>query len=79
VVKPWDIPATLCKTSSKTLAKDYNHGDARPIHTRLIFIWYAEERINIWDAGEERFFLQIDVSEHRVLDLRISGDGSKSF
>ena len=76
MVKTWDIPASLCKPSSKTPAKDYKHGD---INSRLVFVWYADERINIWNPEKGELLLQADVFKDKLLDLRISGKGSKIF
>jgi len=79
VVKTWDIPASFYKASSGSLGQDYKHGDIEPINSRLIFIWYGDEKINIWDPEKGKFLLQADISEDNLLDLRISGDGSKIF
>ena len=76
IVKTWDISADLCKTSSKISAKYSKHGD---INSRLIFVWYADEKINIWDAKKGELLLQADIPKYNVVDLRISRDGSKVF
>ena len=76
VVKTWDIPASLCKASSETPTKDYKPGN---IGSRVVFVWYAVESINIWDPEKGELLLQTNVSAHKILDLRISGDGSKIF
>ena len=74
VVKTWDIPVSLCKEPTKFLAEDY-----RLFNSRLVFVWYGDGRINIWNPEKGEFLLQEDVSEDHLLDLRISGDGSKIF
>jgi len=79
VVKIWDIPASLCKPLSKSQAEDYKLGDVKLINSRLVLVWYGDKKINIWDPEKGEFLLQADVSEHRLLDLRISGDRSKIF
>jgi len=79
VVKTWDIPARHCKASSGSLAQHYKHGDIELVNSRLIFVWYGGGEINIWDPKKEKFLLQVDISEDNLLDLRISGDGSKIF
>ena len=38
-----------------------------------------DEEISIWDAGKGGFLLQVNAPEDTILDLRISGDGSKLF
>jgi len=78
-VKTWDIPASLCEASSQTLAKDYKIGDIKLTNSRLVFVWYIDEKISIWDPEKEKFLLQKHIAGHKVLDLRISGDGSKIF
>ena len=79
MVKTWDIPTSLCKVSSKTPAKDYKHGDVKLINSQLVFVWYGDDKINIWDPEKGKFLLQTDILGHNVLDLRVSGDGSKIF
>ena len=79
VVKTWDIPTSLCKVSPKSTAEGYKHGDVKIINSRLVFVWHADEKINIWDPKKGKFLLQADIPGHNMLDLRISGDGSKIF
>jgi len=79
VVKTWDIPASLCKPLSKSQAEDYKLGDIKLINSRLILVWYGDEKINIWGPEKGKFLLQADVSEDKLLDLRISGDRSQIF
>jgi len=64
---------TSASPKGKTIAKDH-----KLINSRLVFVWYGDERINIWDP-EREFLLQEDVSGDHPLDIRISGDGSKIF
>ena len=78
-VKTWDIPAGLCKAPSKPPAEDYKHGDVKLINSRLVFIWYTDEKINIWDSEKGKTLLQADILGHNMLDIRVSGDGSKIF
>ena len=78
-MKSWDIPASDCKAPSQALAKYYRHGQTRLINNRLIFVWYMDKEISVWDAGKEEFLLQVNAPEDTIVDLRISGDGSKLF
>jgi len=78
-VKAWDIPTSLCKASSKTPAKDNKLGDVKLINSRLVFVWYMDEKISIWDPKKGKFLLQADITGCNILDLRISRDGSKIF
>ena len=79
VVKTWDIPASLCRASSKSLAEYYKDRNVKLIDSKLVFVWYRDEKISIWDPKKGKFLLQADVSESYLLDLRISWDGSKIF
>ena len=79
VVKTWDIPASLCKLSSESPVEDCKHEDVKLINSKLVFAWYRDGKVNIWDPEKGKYLLQVDISKHRLLDLRISGDGSKLF
>ena len=79
VVKTWDISTGLCKASFHTPAQDNNWRDAQLINGRLVFVWYSSGRIYIWDAGKGRLLQTVDASSNKVMDLKISGDGSKVF
>ena len=78
-VKTWDIPTSECKAPSQALTKYYRIRDTKLINNRLIFVWYMNEEISIWETGKEGFLLQVNAPEDTILDLRISGDGSKLF
>ena len=78
-VKTWDISASDCKAPSQALIKYYQNGYIRLINNKLIFVWYMDEEISVWDTGKEAFLLQVGAPEGTTLDLRISGDGSKLF
>ena len=78
-MKIWDIPTSDCKAPSQALAKYYRHGHTKLINNRLIFVWYMDEEVSIWDAGEEEFLLQLNAPKDTIVDLRISGDGSMLF
>ena len=76
-MKTWDISINDCKSPSQALAKYYRH--TKLINSRLIFVWYMDEEISVWDAGKEAFLLQVVAPEDTIVDLRISGDGCKLF
>ena len=78
-MKTWDIPTSDCKAPSQALAKYYRHSQTGLIDDRLIFVWYMDEEISVWDAGKGEFLLQANAPEDTIVDLRISGDGSKLF
>ena len=79
VVETWNIPASLCKASSKSPAEDYKQGDVKMINSKLVFVWYGDGKINIWDPEKGNFLLQADLPGKPLFDLRISGDGSRIF
>ena len=79
LVKTWDISTGLCKTSFQTPAKNSDKRDIQLINSRLIIVWYAEGKIRIWDVEKGELLSEADVPRPDVLDLRISGDGSKIF
>jgi len=78
VVRTWDILTGLCKASFQTPAKGSNRSDAQLINGKLIFCWYGDEKINIWDAEKGKFLLRIDGT-CSLGDLKISDDESRVF
>jgi len=80
VVKTWDLSTGLCKASFQTPARSNNYlaeRDAKVIDGRLIFVWYEDGKIHIWDTEKGELLQTLDTSWLR--GLRISGDGSKIF
>ena len=55
------------------------HRDTKPINNRLIFVWYMDEDISVWDTGKEEFLLQVNAPEDTIVDHRVSWDGSGLF
>ena len=78
MVKTWDISTGLCNASFPTSAKDFYRGDIQLANGRLIFIWYADKKINTWDFEKGELLSVVDVP-YVLYDLRISGDGSRVF
>ena len=78
-MKTWDITSSDCRAPSQALAKCYRHKDTQLLNNRLIFVWYMDEEISAWDTGKEEFLLQVNAPKDAIVDLRISGDGSKLF
>jgi len=79
VMKTWGILTSPCKGSLQSPAKDSYQSNIQPIDDKLIFLWYADRKINIWDAEKGELLQIIDVPDGTVEDLRVSGDGSKVF
>ena len=79
VVKIWDLSTGLCKTSFQTPAKGSCLRDVQLVNNRLVSVWYAAEKIHIWDVKEGKLLQTVHGPWHDVRDLRISGDGSKVF
>jgi len=79
VVKIWNLSTGLCKESFQSPARPYM-GDVQLIDNRLILVWHTVNGIYIWDVGEEKLIQRVDYPpSSTVVDLRISGDGSKVF
>ena len=79
VVKTWDISTGLCKASFQTPANGTCKRDVQLINGRLILIWYAYKKINIWDVEKGELLLSVDRPESKLEDLKISGDGTRVF
>jgi len=56
-----------------------NQNNIQPIESKLIFIWYAHKKVNVWDAEKGELLLTIDVYGGFVKNLGVSRDGSKVF
>ena len=78
VVRTWDISTGICNSSFQTPAEDSHERDVQLIDGRLVIVWYANEKINIWDVEKGELFLAID-NPGDLDDLKISGDGSRVF
>jgi len=79
VIKTWGIPAGPRKGPLQILATYCHWSNIQPIDSKLIFVWYADQKINIWDTEKGELLRTIKVPRGRVMDLRVSGDGSKLF
>jgi len=82
MVRIWDISTGSCKASFQTQAKDPQWMDSCLTDGRLVSVWYADEKICIWNAekGELLRIVDVDVDIIRNFrDFRILGDGSKVF
>jgi len=79
MVRIWDISTGSCKAACQTEAKDFEWIDTQLTDDRLISVWCTDENICIWDAEKGELLRTIDISYRSIMDLRISGDGSKVF
>ena len=80
VVRTWDISTGLCKESFKIpdiKDQSVSKRDAKLIDGRLIFVWYENNKIYIWDTGKEGLIKTLDTFQCK--GLRISEDGSRVF
>jgi hypothetical protein len=50
VVKTWDISTGLCKASLCTPAQGIDLRDVWLIDGRVVFGWYAGQKIHLWDT-----------------------------
>ena len=78
LVKTWDISTGVCKASFQTPAgrtSKWGQRDAQLINGKVIFVWYRDGKICVWDTEKGKLLQTLDTpSPH---GLRISGDGSK--
>jgi WD40 repeat protein len=79
VVRTWDISTGLCKESFQTPVKGASWGDAQVVDGRLIFVWFADKKIHVWDTEKGELLQAVETGESRPRDIRISGDGSIVF
>jgi len=79
VIKTWGISIGPSKGPLQTLAEDSHQSNIQLIDSKLIFVWYADQKINIWDAEKGGLLQTIEVPGDGVIDLGVSGDGSKLF
>ena len=84
VIQTWGISIIPHKEPLQTPAEHSNQGNIQLIDTKLIFVWYADHKINIWDAEEGELLQTIKFSGYRifgdgVMDFKILGDGSRLF
>jgi len=79
VMKTWGILTGQCKGSPQIPAEDSYQSSIQLNDNKLIFIWYADSKINIWDTEKGEPLQKINVPNAIIKDLRVSGDGSKVF
>jgi len=79
VIQTWGILTGLYKGSLQIPAQDPHQRNTQLIDNKLIFVWYADEKINIWDAEKGKLLQTINVARGIVEYLWISGDGTKVF
>jgi len=79
VIKTWGILAGCSKRSPQIPAQGSHTSNIQPIDNKLIFVWYANGKINIWDAENGKLLQTINVPRGEVTDLKVSGNGSKVF
>jgi len=75
VIGTWGISDVFCNGSPQTPAGDSH----QMIDCKLIFVWYTDKKINIWDVQKGKPLQIVNVAKSDVMDLRVSGDGSKVF
>ena len=78
VVTTWDVSTGIHRSSFQTPAKDCKR-DVHQLNERLILVYHTDEKIHVWDAGNEKLLLEVDEVCEYIEDLRISEDGSKIF
>ena len=79
VVRTWDLSTGHCKASFQTPAKGSHQRCIQLVDSRLILVWCTDEEVYIQDAEKGQLLQKVDASVPFVLDIRISGDGSRVF
>ena len=79
VIETWGILSDLYNGYLQVPAEDSHQSNIQSMGDKLIFVWYTVGEINIWDTEEGELLWTIDVPGGSVVDLRVSGDGSKIF
>jgi len=79
IVRIWDISTGLCRASFQTPAKDCHWMDTHLTDGGLISVWCTDGKICIWDTEKGRLLRTVQLPINKVMELRISGDGSTVF
>ena len=82
MVRTWDLSAGLCGSSLHIPIKGTNYAhlvDAQLVDGRLIFVWYSDGKIHIWDTKNNEHLQAVDAPHYQNPKVTISGDGSKVF
>ena len=77
-MKIWDLSTGLCKETFQIPATrdlGWAGSGAQMIDGRLIFVWYKDHKIHIWDTKKDELLQTLDTPV--CYDLKLSGDGSK--
>jgi len=77
VKKTWGVLTGHHKGSLQIPAEDSHQSNTQPGDSKLIFVWYADKKFNIWDAEKGELLWTMNVSIVDLQDLRVLGDGSK--
>ena len=82
VVRIWDISTGLPKATFKTPATGKR--DVQLVNDKLIMVWYdwrigAPGKTHVWDVEKEELLWIFGQSWSGILDIRISGNGSKVY
>ena len=75
IIRVWDILTGTCQTSYQTSAEHHQKRDIQLVNGRLIFVWYINKKIHVWDAENRELLWKVDKPWYGIQDLRISGDG----
>ena len=79
VIKAWDISTGICKTTFQTPAQHSENRGIQLVNGRVVFVWYIDEKICVWDVENGKLLWEAEVPWPSVEDLRISGDGFRVF
>ena len=79
MVRSWDASTGICRSSFQAPVKAVDKRDCYLVNGRVVIVWYADEKTNIWNAHEGKYLLAAEGLKPKMEDLKVSGDGSKIF
>ena len=77
--RTWGVSTGQCKGSLRVPAEDSHQRNIQPNDNKLIFVWYIDSRINIWDAEKGELLQTINIPNGTIKDMRVSADGLKLY
>ena len=77
VVQVWDISTGLLKSCFQIPGSHHTTGNAWLGDGRLLFVWYDNKSIFIWDSDEDEISKTLQAP--MPASVRMSGDGTKVF
>jgi WD40 repeat protein len=79
IVKTWDLATGTCKKTFSNPAEGEH--DTHLAGDTLIMVWWTDQEMeyHVWDVGKGKLLQKVRGSLSDLVDLKVSGDGSKVF